>query len=182
MGTSVWNPPYPVILGHEMVGFVRGDRVEAPGVILGGGRRPNRRRAVPFMRMVNSAPRATISFVEQARLRHERFLHDTAPPLRRIRPAPLCLLGPKVHKIRPDVPPEAAHLASVVKRHPLGRAKRQVQFLESVVIVSPGAQDSRGVISAVDRHRADSGGWTRQGSQTAWSALQSWRHHYAWSL
>ena len=23
MGTSVWNPPYPVILGHEMVGFVQ---------------------------------------------------------------------------------------------------------------------------------------------------------------
>ncbi|MCL4532617.1 MAG: alcohol dehydrogenase catalytic domain-containing protein, partial [Actinobacteria bacterium] len=30
MGTSVWNPPYPLILGHEMVGFVQEVGAQSP--------------------------------------------------------------------------------------------------------------------------------------------------------
>jgi threonine dehydrogenase-like Zn-dependent dehydrogenase len=152
MGTSVWNPPYPLILGHEMVGFVQEIGEEAA-----------RRYQVALGDRIVVEPYLSCGWCEFCstgyyQLCVNRRVYGTSdscatPPHlfggygRHL----FVSWGSKVHKIRPDVAPEAAHLASVIGNGIRWvRTKGQVQFLESVVILGPGAQGLASVISAVE--------------------------------
>ena len=114
MGTSVWNPPYPLILGHEMVGFIQEIGEEAA----------QRYQAAAGDRIVVE-PYLSCGWCEFCSTGHYQLCVNrrvygtsdscTTPPHlfggygRHL----FVSWGSKVHKIRSDVPPEAAHLASV---------------------------------------------------------------------
>jgi len=152
MGTSVWNPPYPLILGHEMVGFIQEIGKEA-----------RRRYQADVGDRIVVEPYLSCGWCEFCSTGHyqlcvERRVYGTSDSCH----TPPHLFGgygrhlfvswgSKVHKIAPEVPLEAAHLASVIGNGIRWvRTKGQVQFLESVVILGPGAQGLASVISAVE--------------------------------
>lgn len=152
MGTSVWNPPYPVILGHEMVGFVEEIGAEAA-----------RRYGAAVGDRIVVEPYISCGWCEFCSTGHyqlcaDRRVYGTSDSC--AKPPHLfggygrhlfVSWGSRVHKIGPDVPPEAAYLASVIGNGIRWvRTKGRVQFLESIVILGPGAQGLASVISAAE--------------------------------
>lgn len=152
LGTSVWKPPYPMILGHEMVGFVQEIGEEAA----------QRYQVVPGDRVVVE-PYLSCGWCEFCSTGHYQLCVNrrvygtndscTTPPhlFGAYGQHLFVSWGSKVHKIRPEVPPEVAHLSSVIANGIRWvRTKGQVKFLDSVAIIGPGAQGLASVISAVE--------------------------------
>ncbi len=152
MGTSVWNPPYPLILGHEMVGFVQevgAQAAERYRVGIG-----DRIVVEPYL-SCGWCEYCSIGYYQLCVNRRVYGTSDscTEPPhlFGGYGQHLFVSWGSKVHKIAADVPAEAAHLASVIGNGIRWvRTKGEVQFLESVVIIGPGAQGLASVISAVE--------------------------------
>ena len=141
--------PYPIILGHEMVGRVYQDGPGGPEAPRGQGRRPGHHRVRLWLRQVQPLPGGALHPVPK--LLHLR-IHDL---LRRA--APSCIgayadylyIHPRamLHKISEELSAEAAVLTCAV----LGNGVRWLHQIggcgigKAVAIVGPGQQGLAGV-------------------------------------
>lgn len=141
---------YPIILGHEVVGYIDAigeDASAAYGVTVG-----DRVIVEPYIRCGECI--YCISGYYQLCLRKRCYgvtISAAEPPHLWGAYGEYMFIAPgsRLHRIRPEVPPSAAAMASVIGNGIRWiRTKGEVQFGESVVIIGAGAQGLSTTISA----------------------------------